>query len=488
MIEPFLLSSNYLFLVFGGLVGIVDLVYLYYWINVLYALKHKHIKREKITEKQLLQSIIHAANQKNPTNFIIQITTKGGATSVMKRGIDNVLETIRMYPVLQKHLSVEIITEELMDVKYLNDRYKNAEIKVSTFLLPTDYTTPNNTQFKAKSLHYMVEYHRNHPDDNAYIVHYDEESVFNPQNLVRLVYSLTTKPVDMSEGAISYGNDWMEANIFCRAMESSRPFSCHECYTVMTNPPPYHLHGSNLIVKQSLENEIGWDIGLLDGNAIVAEDLVFGLQAYIKYGKRVFGWHSAEMVEQPPFKVKDAIRRRNCWVFGSLQALSLAKKMPEWQELSFIDKLKINCGVLSRIITFVLGFPVSIFSLIVNSYLLGIIILDAFTTQQLLQPDPLAIVLVPGLFLWLGSTQLGLYYNLRYSNLNKAEKIIEHIKILLITPFSGTVETYGAFCAYLKWISGRRETVWIPTPKLYKIITKENIEPQAKLALEKSYK
>ena len=89
----------------------------------------------------------------------------------------------------------------------------------------------------------------------------------------------------------------------------------------MTNPPPSHLHGSNLVVEEKLSLEFGWDVGNLKGQPYIAEDLVFGLLAYIKYGKKVFGWHGAELLEQPPKTIKDSIRQRIRWVTGIWQAL-----------------------------------------------------------------------------------------------------------------------------------------------------------------------
>src|SRR5438067_2433916 len=83
---------------------------------------------------------------------------------------------------------------------------------------------------------------------------------------------LIQHPNLITAGSISYGSDWKQASIFCRAMESNRPFGCHECFTVMNHPPAYHLHGSNLVVRMDVEKEIGWDIGTHKDNPLIAED------------------------------------------------------------------------------------------------------------------------------------------------------------------------------------------------------------------------
>ena len=303
--------------------------YLYFWWMVVKASAHKHVSREKVTNRKLTASLAHAKRKGNTHRFLIQITTKGGALSVVQRGIDNVLAGVARYPVLQKVVWVEIITEDADEVAALQTRYRNAVIPVTPYLLPTDYRTPKDTRLKARALEYMVEQHRATPTD-SYVVHYDEESVFTPDNLARLVHRMSRHPVGISEGMISYGLDWNQTTLLNKAMESNRPFGCHECYSVMTSPPPMHLHGSNLVVRQDLENQIGWDIGNLDRSALIAEDLVFGLAAYLKFGKDVFGWHHTEMIEQPPFTLKAAYKQRERWVFGAMQALAHIRQQPDW--------------------------------------------------------------------------------------------------------------------------------------------------------------
>lgn len=211
---------------FGAMVLLI-FTYLYFWWMVIKASAHKHVSREKVTNRKLTKSLAYAKRKGNTHRFLIQITTKGGALSVVQRGIDNVLAGVDRYPVLQKVVWVEIITEDADEVAALQTRYRNAVIPVTPYLLPTDYRTPKDTRLKARALEYMVEQHRAHPTD-SYVVHYDEESVFTPDNLARLVNRLSRHPVGISEGMISYGLDWNETTLLNKAMESNRPFGCHE--------------------------------------------------------------------------------------------------------------------------------------------------------------------------------------------------------------------------------------------------------------------
>lgn len=453
---------------FGAMVLLI-LTYLYFWWMVIKASAHKHVSREKVTNRTLTASLAHAKRKGNTHRFLIQITTKGGALSVVQRGIDNVLAGVARYPVLQKVVWVEIITEDADEVAALRTRYRNAVIPVTPFLLPTDYRTPKDTRLKARALEYMVEQHRATPTD-SYVVHYDEESVFTPDNLARLVHRLSRHPVGISEGMISYGLDWNETTLLNKAMESNRPFGCHECYSVMTSPPPMHLHGSNLVVRQDLENQIGWDIGNLDGSALIAEDLVFGLAAYLKFGKNVFGWHHTEMIEQPPFTLKAAYKQRERWVFGAMQALAHIRQQPDWTRLSRKDRWHINVIIRLRVLTYALGFPVSLLALGSNVVILLILAAEAVREGTITVVAPeltvYGIITSIGLVLWLAGTQLGLFYNLRYTGMSRLQKLRDHALVLLVTPFAGVIDTAGPLVAVLKWLAGIREVAWKPTPKL----------------------
>jgi hypothetical protein len=52
---------------------------------------------------------------------------------------------------------------------------------------------------------------------------------------------------------------------------------------------------------------------------------------------------------------------------------------------------------------------------------------------------------------WLGSYQLGLFLNLRYSNTRWTKKLLLHIQTLLLCPIIGLVETFPAFWSIIEY-------------------------------------
>src|SRR5918998_112255 len=52
---------------------------------------------------------------------------------------------------------------------------------------------------------------------------------------------------------------------------------------------------------------------------------------------------------------------------------------------------------------------------------------------------------------WLGSYQLGLFLNLRYSKMKWAKKILLHLQTLFLCPVIGLVETFPAVWAIIEY-------------------------------------
>jgi egghead protein (zeste-white 4 protein) len=58
---------------------------------------------------------------------------------------------------------------------------------------------------------------------------------------------------------------------------------------------------------------------------------------------------------------------------------------------------------------------------------------------------------------WLGSYQLGLFLNLRYSKITRSKKILLHLKTLVLCPVLGLIETFPAFWATIEYSVRKRQ-------------------------------
>lgn len=404
-----------------------------------------------------------ALARRDVPNLKVQITTKGGALPVVQRSLEELEAILQRQPWLVTKLSAEVITEKKDEADALTQRFRGSALNVTALPLPEDYATPNGTRLKARALHYMVERRRagfNAKPGRTFIIHFDEETLVEEPQLLVLVDYLAGEPAVLSQGPIVYPLEWKKTPWICRALESTRPFGCSECARVMEHPPPPHLHGSNLVVDEAAENQLGWDFGTIEGQPYVAEDLLFGLRAYAALGASAFGWHGATMLEQPPFSLYWAVQQRMRWVLGALQGLSAMFTRAEFNRLSAREKRRLTWAISFRVGTYALGLPVGFAGLY-------FILHPAAVTTHWASPGGLwhVLVLAAGLG-WIMSYQIGMLRNLRHQNVSRWVRIQHCAVMLILTPLTGLCETVGPFVAVVRWLFGARRAAWTPTPKV----------------------
>jgi len=399
----------------------------------------------------------------------VQITTRGtlGSTEVIRRGIQNIVALVNEAPEFYRRMiSVEVVTESADQKRILEWDFSPTPLSVQGFVIPAQYETPKKTRLKARGLHYMVEQRRrgvNCKQGRTVIVHYDEESVMVPSELRKLIQYLATTDKKLTEGPIYYPLEYRDASLLCRAMEANRPVGCFECRQVMESGTPLHMHGSNLVIDEDLENSLGWDIGNLDGQPFIAEDYVFGVFAYLMCGPKIFGWHGCVMLEQPPFSFKSAFKQRYRWIVGVLQGITAMRRMPEFRSLPRKVRFHLIWGTRYRVLTFALGLPTGAISLVYTIYQAAILLLGYHYV-----PLPFLLMLWMTIigFLWLNSIFIGVWYNLATApDMSLLERWIEGTKVLMVAPLAGIAESSAAFWAVVQWTRGMRKVNWQPTPK-----------------------
>jgi hypothetical protein len=247
-------------LVVVALVTIIGLRLLFFGSFFLH--RQRYRERRRVSNEKLLAADLPAVK--------VQITTRGspGSTPVIARGIASVADTVLSAPsILRSVLSVEVITESESQARTLRRRFRTSPVRVDVVVLPPAYETASATHLKARALHYMVELRRQgwnkSPRDRTFIVHYDEGNVFEPDELRWLIRVLAKTDKRVLKGPIYYHLEYHEASLLCRAMKAPRPVGD----VMESGGVPLHLHGSNLVVDEALENEIGFDIGHLHASA-----------------------------------------------------------------------------------------------------------------------------------------------------------------------------------------------------------------------------
>ncbi len=75
--------------------------------------------------------------------------------------------------------------------------------------------------------------------------------------------------------------------------------------------------------------------------------------------------------------------------------------------------------------------------------------------------DPVELTIAGVMFfilvVWIGSYQMGLYSNLKYSKMRWFKKLFYHAQALVLAPLIGLIETFPAFWATLEFVVKRRK-------------------------------
>ncbi|HZT35168.1 MAG TPA: glycosyltransferase family 2 protein, partial [Nitrososphaera sp.] len=290
-----------------------------------------------------------------------------------------------------------------------------------------------------------------------WIFHMDDESYVTTQTIISLLKSIENGKELASEGPIFYPLKFEAANRVTAIAESIRPFSCYDCVSQMTNPPPLHMHGSNLLIRSDIEDTIEWKFG-----PTLAEDQMFGYKVYEKYGPGSMGWHGGVLLEQPPLNIKDHFFQRRRWVLGTLQNL---QNFPRWHRYKLMYKSTMYfTGFLSAVTST---------AILLSNYIPSLLQYDTIGQQIMSLPEKLPNILFASLtealtkgsmvelgassvllftsLVWLGSYQLGLFLNLKYSKIGWKKRMIFHLQTFLLSPILGLVETFPAFWAMIEY-------------------------------------
>ena len=396
----------------------------------------------------------------NDPVIIFQITTRSATkTPVVNRGIQSIIDSslkIKYYDYL-----ISIVSDDPQDITTLSSINDNCEVII------VDKKFVTYAIKKGRALQYAVEYRRKLGKNTSkyWIFHMDDESYVTSQTILSLLKFIRESNAIASEGPIFYPLKFESANFLTAIAESVRPFTCYDCVSQMTNPPPLHMHGSNLLVRSDIEDSIGWNFG-----PTLAEDQFFGYKVYEKYGPKSLGWHGGILLEQPPLNIKDHFMQRRRWVLGSLQNIN---KFP------IIHKFK----MMFKLVTYFLGFVSGVTSTILyihnqvpNLLLLSSIneinqsvnldttmwfdkLMNIFSSQSIVHtlvngsPVEIAVgsMLLFTSIMWLLSYQIGLFLNLQYSKIGWPKKMLFHLQALVLCIVIGLIETFPAFWAMIEF-------------------------------------
>jgi hypothetical protein len=240
--------------------------------------------------------------QRTLDRLIICLVTKGTNPEVVLRTYPQLL------PLCGPQVELCVVTDNPLPIPHL--------------LVPSTFR-PRHARYKARALEYFRQQQRFGPGE--WVLHLDEESLLDTRGLRACQEYCRRSPYLYGQGPIFYNayEFWrnpIETAADCiRAADDVGKFHLQ---LARLRWPIFGLHGSFLLVKGSLEDEITWD---LQGSLV--EDYAFAVEC-MRRGLRV-GEVAGIVREQSAMTVADFLRQRRRWLVG-MRGLS---RMSPWARL-----------------------------------------------------------------------------------------------------------------------------------------------------------
>lgn len=224
-----------------------------------------------------------------------------------------------------ERLRIDLVVEE--DCETMADilRLCRSVPAARVLVVPRDYRTPNGTRFKARANHYALQQRLADGEDSEHhwVLHMDDDTSLSPDAaahiaaVIRHQASGRGPKLHLAQGILAYPRPYSARRLTWYA-DAVRPGCDMSFFAVTTGRgrPRSGLHGELLLIRASVEAEIGWDFG--------PDSLVEDAQFALHFCDRHPGastWFPAWCEGASPASFTDFVRQRERWVWGLLRLL-----------------------------------------------------------------------------------------------------------------------------------------------------------------------
>jgi len=239
------------------------------------------------------------------TPVVFRIVSRGLDRATVWKTVESVrssLETHALFP----HW-IEVVTDSAEIALPWSDDLR-------AIAVPRGYRTPNGSLYKARALHYALEFST--LPDHGWIVHLDEETCVTPSFVVGIRRAVEEEERSgrhrTGAGIILYHHS-LDSHPLMTLAESTRSGDDSGRYQLVQRLgfPIFGLHGSGILIRNSVEKAIGFDFG--PGGSITEDAYLALFQMAHGYRAR---WVDGYVVEQAAFTLSDYLRQRRRWFVG----------------------------------------------------------------------------------------------------------------------------------------------------------------------------
>lgn len=348
----------------------------------------------------------------------------------------SVLTFIAYLPRCFPRLRIDLVIDEGCEAAGRIRRLAARSPLIRLIVVPRHYRTRNGTRFKARANHFAHELRMyQHEDrDDVWVLHMDDDTGVGPDTAVAMARFIEEQFVagrdakHMAQGILTYPREYAPNRLTWLA-DSVRPADDVARFSAMTGggTPRAGLHGELLLVRASVEAEIGWDFGPRS----IVEDAQFAL-IFCELFKGRSAWFGGRCYGASPATVRDFIRQRERWCWG-LAGLVFNRSI----------RLRDRAFLAYSMVSWVAG-PIQNVAVVL---LVGVLIAVPNTA-------PVSLAIVP---LWVLNTAYtvwmyweGLRLNAGVSKRGR-RKMWEPLAVVLLIPLFGMLEGLGGLRGFWKF-------------------------------------
>jgi beta-1,4-mannosyltransferase len=348
----------------------------------------------------------------------------------------SVLSFIAYLPRCFPRLRIDLVVDEGCEAANKIRRLAARSPLIRLVVVPRHYRTRNGTKFKARANHFAHELRIYEREDyhDVWVLHMDDDTGVGPDTAVAMArfieeqFEAGREAKHLAQGILTYPRE-LAVNRLTWLADSVRPADDAARFSALTGggTPRAGLHGELLLVRASVEAEIGWDFGPRS----IVEDAQFAL-IFCELFKGRSAWFGGRCYGASPATIRDLITQRERWCWG-LAGLIFNRSL----------RVRNRVFLAYSMVSWVLG-P---FQNVAVVLLIGLLIATPNTA-------PLSLVVLP---LWVLNTAYivwmyweGLRLNAGVS-VNGRRKLWEPFAVIVLIPFFGMLEGIGGLRGFLKF-------------------------------------
>jgi hypothetical protein len=223
-------------------------------------------------------------------------------------------------------LRIDVVVEEGCPVASRLAHLASRDPLLRIVTVPANFTTRRGTRFKARANHYadLLRQREHEARSDVWVLHMDDDTGVNAYTAAEIARFVETQHAagddrkHLAQGILAFPRELSRSRVTWYA-DAVRPGCDISLFSITTGRgrPRIGLHGELLLVRASVESQIGWDFG----PETIVEDAEFAMRFCDAHPGRS-DWFPACSYGASPTGFSGFVKQRERWVWGLLTLMT----------------------------------------------------------------------------------------------------------------------------------------------------------------------